>query len=843
MNSMRRRKVIITILLLFFILSTINLFADESKSVLLRWKVKEGDVLGFKTSLDEIKDKKDDKSLKKSDSKEGFPKFKLPDKYSMIAILKPDGKDRFFVELVFHDIGKISSDSDNFSKSIYEMLKKREGKVQLRGEINSQGKITSFYLPQGQKNLLALFFQLPGKPVKIGDTWSIDVNLISMGAIFDCKKSRRRNLVKLISLRPTGNGDIIAVMEYDIYESIMGTLLGPTSMEMSFKGRGEFLVKEGKWKNFSGIMETETRSILNSSVKQRFAMIPMKKVPEKYKHLRKNRIAFFDACDAIGQGDIDRLRILIEKYPDILNQTLLNGDTLLHIASGINNINAVKLLVEKGADVNVENLRKATPLESASGEEVRKFLENHGARGDFSKAHFYECQSNLKNIGTALEMYKLDKKRYPESLGELAPQYLREIPTCPSAKTDTYSKGYETNSRGSAYTVFCSGHHHKDMPLPMNYPRYTSVNRLEDAPKGWALKPAGIADAIKKGNRENISALMEKYPDLLTITDYRGYTPLIIAVDEGKKDMVEFLISQGADVNASGEKGLRPLHTAAQKGNADIAKLLILKGSDVNIVDKNKYTPLHYAVEERNTDIVKLLIENGADVNARTTEGVQPIHISSKYGDIEIAKILLAKGADLNSKDKLGSKSIQYAAGNGRNRMIEFLLSEGVDVNDGKGKLTALHNAAWYGKISTARFLIEKGADVNSLNANKSTPLHLASGMGHDKIAEILIDRGANINAVNKDGSTPIHYAAEKGMIKVVRLLLSRGADFDKKDGERNTPLHKAVGSGYTDIIMLLIERGSDVNIKNKKGETPLSRAKKLEFEDIVEILEEAGAK
>jgi len=113
------------------------------------------------------------------------------------------------------------------------------------------------------------------------------------------------------------------------------------------------------------------------------------------------------------------------------------------------------------------------------------------ARG---QGQFTQCQSNCKNIGTALEMYSTDNSgQYPDSLDKIKPDYLRIIPTCAAAGKDTYSKSYESwneepkkgkkkkYSFGSAYhrfTFYCSGHNHKAVGAGPNYPQYNSTSGL-----------------------------------------------------------------------------------------------------------------------------------------------------------------------------------------------------------------------------------------------------------------------------------------------------------------------------------------------------------------------------
>lgn len=100
-----------------------------------------------------------------------------------------------------------------------------------------------------------------------------------------------------------------------------------------------------------------------------------------------------------------------------------------------------------------------------------------------SQGHLTACKSNLKNIATALEMWSTDNDgKYPDSLAELTPNYLRFIPSCPAAKADTYSTTYRKFQREGqdygAYEVYCKGHYHAEAGLDEDYPRYNGYDGL-----------------------------------------------------------------------------------------------------------------------------------------------------------------------------------------------------------------------------------------------------------------------------------------------------------------------------------------------------------------------------
>ncbi len=89
---------------------------------------------------------------------------------------------------------------------------------------------------------------------------------------------------------------------------------------------------------------------------------------------------------------------------------------------------------------------------------------------------FTHCQSNCKNIGTALEIYAdANDKNYPRSLTMLTPDYLQAIPTCASSRTNQgYIDSYQVSDDFKAYTLYCMGKNHMEVARHENFPQYNS---------------------------------------------------------------------------------------------------------------------------------------------------------------------------------------------------------------------------------------------------------------------------------------------------------------------------------------------------------------------------------
>lgn len=114
------------------------------------------------------------------------------------------------------------------------------------------------------------------------------------------------------------------------------------------------------------------------------------------------------------------------------------------------------------------------------------------------------CKANLKNIGTACEMYATDNGgRYPATLESLKnaangqQPYMKAIPNCPSAGKDTYSEAYKSASNPDRYIVYCSGTNHSAAGCGEGYPAFTATMGLvenEQAAAAASVNPHTLDD-------------------------------------------------------------------------------------------------------------------------------------------------------------------------------------------------------------------------------------------------------------------------------------------------------------------------------------------------------------
>lgn len=90
-------------------------------------------------------------------------------------------------------------------------------------------------------------------------------------------------------------------------------------------------------------------------------------------------------------------------------------------------------------------------------------------------AQYTACSSTVRSYADSIKMYAADDEgRLPSTLGTLSPKYMQVLPTCPASGAVTY----EYLHTPQAFTIYCSGRHHKGLSLP-NYPRFSSTKGFE----------------------------------------------------------------------------------------------------------------------------------------------------------------------------------------------------------------------------------------------------------------------------------------------------------------------------------------------------------------------------
>jgi len=181
--------------------------------------------------------------------------------------------------------------------------------------------------------------------------------------------------------------------------------------------------------------------------------------------------------------------------------------------------------------------------------------------------------------------------------------------------------------------------------------------------------------------------------------DENRSTPLIMASrDSQKRELVNFFLKNGADVNANDDQHRTALMHAAMRGDVEIMKRLVFYEADVNLEDNKGYTALHFAAQSGLIETTRFLIENGADCTKRTQGGVTPLMLASRKRDEKLAQLLVEtfpgdKREYVNASTDEGTTVLMFAAINDRWGTIDNLTAMGANLlaRDSEGNYAISH--------------------------------------------------------------------------------------------------------------------------------------------------------
>ena len=367
-----------------------------------------------------------------------------------------------------------------------------------------------------------------------------------------------------------------------------------------------------------------------------------------------------------------------------------------------------------------------------------------------------------------------------------------------------------------------------------------------------SLASAILTDEEEKELKQ-IKAIIRDSPDLINAKTKTGRSRLEDAAAFGQVKVAEFLLANGADVNANLGGAGTPLHRAAQSGHKTMTELLLRNRADVNSRESGA-TPLHLAVDNGHKAITEVLLAHKADVNAKgklpvpgVAEDNTPLHIAASKGFAAIAELLLARGAQVNASDRTGRTPL-HAAASRELRVVQLLLTHQADVKarDNEG-WTPLHVAINLNQLAIARLLLENQAEANARvlkgQLKDWTPLHLAAfGQGDRAMTELLLAHKAEVDAVTSDGQTPLIIAAGKPKPEVVEAILAGGANVNVEAANRQTALRLAIQGNDERTVSAILARKPNLEVRADENLTVLQRAVVDGRESVVEMLLRAGA-
>ncbi len=623
------------------------------------------------------------------------------------------------------------------------------------------------------------------------------------------------------------------------------------------------------------------------------------------RHLERG--ADLSAVDEVGNtalhlasagGYLDVAEILIEAGIDVNARNQWQA-TPLHYAAGFGHHDLVKFLVSRGADENVLELSHALDSEGNTALHYAVELE------EIDSAAYLLRQGTDVNAAnelgeTALVWAIMETFRYWNAYQDM-PAWFEEK----EALTSRLELLSTLLAHGAEVNV-----HDRDYQLtPLHAAALMGDQRLVDA---LLEREADIEArdhngftpvhlAISEGHLELAEHLLDSGAKL--DLQEKGGPLLVKAAETGKLAGMKFLLTHGVDVNSLDQEGTSALHLAVMTRNIQAVDFLLAQGADANIRDAENITPLLLVAgnesREEQLHIAESLIAHGAEADFESLEwpllriaalkndlslvkslleqeeSVEPgeekgwawsiLHGAARTGHAEIVNLLMEHGADPETKSRGRETPIVFAALAGHGDVVELLLQKGADVEplyqilsraishrpDMETIATLVSvgvdlnaEVGWHGPAlfhaedpEMIEYLISLGADVNQMS-NRGTVLSRAASDGDAPLVALLLSHGADPELADEQwGRTPLHKAIAEEHEDVAVMLIEHGADIQARDNRQRTPLHLAAQAGSLALVSMLIEHGADVDSRNDSDHTPMDLARRAQHADVLRLL------
>ena len=414
---------------------------------------------------------------------------------------------------------------------------------------------------------------------------------------------------------------------------------------------------------------------------------------------------------------MEAVEILLKEGPSdtlIKAYTALEG-TALHLAAESGNLKLVKLLLKYGADVNVREYFRLTPLHVAKTPEVAIALIEKGAD---------------VNAG--------------RSRAEFTPLHVTETPEIAIA---LIKKGADVNAETKHGTPL----HVAASPGIASIAGYKhSLSRMFLSSEKDAATFHPVAG---KRSLEMAKLLLKDKRIEVNKTDKQGRTALYIATLFSNKRVLKLLLKdKRVDINKADRNGFTIFHLATLTKNIEIIELLLKdKRVNPNLASKrNGKTALHLAAEGGELMIVELLLKDKrTEVNKTDKDGNTPLDLTT---DNRVKKLLQRHGGKrLDPFKKTNAVRKTRSTETPQEAFFRYVV---------KGDVKKVED-----------FLTHKSVDPNKADQHGWTALHWALLGENTNIVKLLLkDKRVNPNKASKGGLTPFHIASK--LESTERLLL-----------------------------------------------------------------------
>ncbi len=357
------------------------------------------------------------------------------------------------------------------------------------------------------------------------------------------------------------------------------------------------------------------------------------------------------------------------------------GEHILYATAAFGSVETMKTLKDHGFNLILEDKYNYTPLIVAANYGNLEMVKYLISEGSDKEIRTMDAESNKTALYYAVENNQYEVAEYLIKMGaDIKPYKLF------AGTVDVFNAAWENGNAKMMKLILDSGYKSDKSVedcLFINALKSGDSKELKKF-KGYSCKGFDYTNALAtyKSKLETIKYLVENGA---VVNSPEGDEVMLSAAEEGNTDIVEYLISQGANVNAvaigtDGEvkdkKISSTLYNAIIRGNFDIIKLLIENGADIGLeLDFSGGTeaPVLTAAGCSSKNILEYFLKKGAKVNYQNNKGNSPLMRAAYAGRIDNLKILLFYKADKQLKDINGHTAIDLAKEKKQKEIVDYL--------------------------------------------------------------------------------------------------------------------------------------------------------------------------